>query len=37
MGNAIIEQVMAPLTVQTSVLYKVNLNYGDMCLVKGWT
>ena len=36
MGNAIIEQVMAPSTVQTSVLYKVNLNYGDMCLVKGW-
>ena len=36
MGNAIIEQVMAPSTVQTSVLYKINLNYGDMCLVKGW-
>ena len=35
MGDVIIEQVMAPLTVQTSVLYQVNLNYSDMCLVKG--
>ena len=35
MGNVIFEQVMAPLTVQTSVLYQVNLNYSDMCLVKG--